>query len=226
MTYVDSALNITNFILRDLPSSRTGIRLAEASVQLAGLYEMTQVLGLDIQKLGKAAKTYDAIIYIPKCVGSVETFINACKKCDATKKTDSFVRILFSTIKVVGDGAASIRFFVGMGMPFYVGKTHLMYIKNICSIVTAGKLIYDGCIKTPANDIEEERQDDFRKEVVWEVLSIGPSFWLNSMGVLVEWIGPNAFKESGYSSVPKASWPLMGMQASAATAVKEYHQQD
>lgn len=222
MTYVQSASNITNFILRDLPSSRSGIRLTDASVKLAGLYGMTQVLGLDILKLGKAAKTYDTIFYIPKCIGSVETLINACQKYDAAKKTDSAVRIFFATIKVLGDGAASMKFFVGMGMSFYVGKTQLMYIKNVCSVVSAGKLIYDGFIKTPADDKEKGKQEDFKKEAIWEVLAIGSSVWLNSMGALVEWIGPNAFKESGYSPVPEASWPSIAMLASAATAVKEF----
>lgn len=222
MRFVDHASNITNFILRDLPSSPAGIRLIDAGVKLGGVCGHTQVYGLDFQNLGKAAKTHDTISRIPKFIESVETLVNAWKKYDAAKKTDSAVRILFATIEVVGNGAASMKFFVEMGMSFYVGKTHLIYIKSICSVVLTGKLIYDGFIKTPANEIEKGKQEGFRKDIGCEVLIIASSLCLNTMGVLVEQVSPEAFEGSGCPCIPKATWPVVAMVGSVATVVKEF----
>ena len=114
---------------------------------------------------------------------------------------------------MIGDGAASMKFFVGMGVTFYAGKTQLGYIKNVCSVVSAGKYFYD--ISTGKSSASTS--DTF----IWDVTARGASLWLNGTGALVEWVGKDVFVEAGKTQIPEAAWPIMGIVASVATAIKD-----
>lgn len=218
----EKALNITQYALRDLPTSRTGLRLITGLKETAELYGIYDIKGFDLQLLGKTAKALDSIFYIPKFVGSVESFVLSISKFETANKTESVVKIIFASIKVIGNGAASMKFFVGLGLSFYVSKTSLGYIKNTCSVVSAVHYLYDGFVKTHSNPKGRAEQQEFKDQAVWEVLTIISSIGSNGLGGLTHWIGKEGFEQAGRARMPDWTWPALCLMGSVGAAVKEY----
>lgn len=206
------ALNGLEFAFTKFPTSISGIRFFDGATKLAMQYDIYQVAGFDLAKLGSTAKLMDNMCYIPKFVASVDALVISIRQYDSKNKTESVANIFFASIKVVGDGAASMKFFVAMGMTFYVGKAELSYIKNVCSVISAGKFFFDVWQGKPGSG-----GDVF----VWDATARGCSAWLNGMGALVQYVGKEAFVEAGKTQIPDAMWPIIGMLASVATAVKD-----
>jgi hypothetical protein len=206
------ALNGLEFAFTQFLKSTSGIRFLVNAEQLAGSYGIRQVKGFDVEKLGKTAKLMDSMCYIPKFVASVEALVVSISQYDSAKKVESVTKIFFASIKVVGDGAASMKFFVAMGMTFYLGDAKLSYIKNVCSVVSTVKFFYDG---------SQGKSGSGADVFIWEVTARICTGWLNGMGALDRYVGKEAFDEAGKTQIPGAMWPIVGMLASVATAVKE-----
>lgn len=203
------------FFLNEFPTSVSGLRFADSATKLGELYDIKQVAGYDLMKLGQGAKLLDSICYIPKLMSSVESFATSVKAYDTNEHIKSVAKVFFASIKVAGDAAATMKFFIAMGMTFYIGKKELTYIKNVCSLVSTAEFFYSYAKK--------EAKD--RKPLCWEATSRGCSAWLNAMGALAQYVGKEAFVEAGATQIPDAAWHVVGMLASVTKAVADCKKQ-
>lgn len=218
----EQAVNVTKYMLCQLPTSPAGLRLTDGLVKSAALYNIHDIKGFDLKLIGSTVKDWDSILYIPKFVRSVENFVLSIRKYDSARRTNSIVKIIFSAVRVAGDGSASMKFLVGLGLSFYMSKRSLGYLKNTCSILSAGYHLYNGVVKSPNGQSEIEQQAEFRSQHVWELLAICSSTLLNGLGGLTTWVGPERFNSAGKKPMPDWTWPALIITGSVASVVKDY----
>lgn len=213
-TPTQKALNGLEFALTKFPTSISGIRFFDGATKLAMQYDIYQVAGFDLAKLGTTAALMGKVCYIPKFIASVDAVVVSIRQYDSAEKVKSVTNIFFASIKVVGDGAGSMKFFVAMGMTFYVGKGKLSYIKDVCSVISIGKFFFDVWQRKPGSG----RRNDV---LFWDLTARGLSTWLSGMRAFIQYVDKDAFGIAGKTQITYTMWHIIGMLASVASAVKD-----